>query len=224
MMLAFVLLRAGDFRRAWRFWRDQIEAAYRDPNGCWPVADPWLGDEDIAGRRVLVRIGPGGDGLGDLTFFWRYVPLLAARGARVSLEVPTKLVRMMEAQGWHGVELVEQGQAPPECDFEVLAGRAAARLRYNDQHDPARSLSQGAGLDVMREKARKRDWVALMVDVDPDELKHCVCKIAFLYVHPNEYRPDGSRTAREAWVRVPGKHKNNAAAWDAPQDLMATRH
>src|SRR5438094_4585133 len=79
-------------------------------------------------------------------------------------------------------------------------------------------------LDVMREKARKRDWVALMVDVDPDELKHCVCKIAFLYVHPNEYRPDGSRTAREAWVRVPGKHKNKDAAWDALQDMMATRH
>src|SRR5438094_6590490 len=62
-------------------------------------------------------------------------------------------------------------------------------------------------LDVMREKARKRDWVALMVDVDPDELKHCVCKIAFLYVHPNEYRPDGSRTAREAWVRVPAQEQ-----------------
>jgi hypothetical protein len=43
-----------------------------------------------------------------------------------------------------------------------------------------------------------------MIDVHPDELKHCLCKTAFLYVHPNEYRPDGSRTAREAWVRIPG--------------------
>ena len=31
-------------------------------------------------------------------------------------------------------------------------------------------------LDVMRKKARKWDWVALMVDVDPDKLKHCLCK------------------------------------------------
>jgi hypothetical protein len=57
-------------------------------------------------------------------------------------------------------------------------------------------------LDVMR--SRGGDWVALMVEVHPDELKHCLCKIAFLYVHPNEYRPDESRTARETWVRVPG--------------------
>jgi hypothetical protein len=79
-------------------------------------------------------------------------------------------------------------------------------------------------LDVMKSGPRKRDWVALMVDVHPDELKHCLCKTAFLYVHPNEYRPDGSRTAREAWVRVPGKHRDKDAAWDALQDMMTTRH
>jgi len=51
-----------------------------------------------------------------------------------------------------------------------------------------------------------------MIDVDPDEL--------------NEHRPDGKerRRAREVWVRVPGKHRNAEAAWDAIQDMMATRH
>jgi hypothetical protein len=58
-------------------------------------------------------------------------------------------------------------------------------------------------LDVMREKARKQDWVALMVDVDPDELEHC--------------------TAR-AWVCVTGKHRNRDDAWDALQDTLETRH
>lgn len=80
-------------------------------------------------------------------------------------------------------------------------------------------------LDVMRvEGERKQDWCALMIDVPPEELKHCACKVAFLYVHPDEYRPDGSRTAREAWVRIPGKHRNKDAAWDALQDLLVTRH
>jgi hypothetical protein len=78
-------------------------------------------------------------------------------------------------------------------------------------------------LDVMRKGSRKWDWVALMVDVHPDELKHCRCKTAFLYVHPNEYKPDGSRTA-PALVSVPGKHRNADAAWDAFQDVIATRH
>lgn len=80
-------------------------------------------------------------------------------------------------------------------------------------------------LDVARTgNGRKWDWVALMVDVDPDELKHCTCKIAFLYVHPDEYRPDGNRTAREAWLRIPGKHRNSEAAWAALQDFLATRY
>jgi hypothetical protein len=80
-------------------------------------------------------------------------------------------------------------------------------------------------LDVMKtENARKRDWLAFMIDVPPDDLKHCLCKTAFLYVDPNDYRPDGSRTAREAWVRIPGKHRNREAAWDALQNMIATRH
>src|SRR5260370_15718088 len=79
-------------------------------------------------------------------------------------------------------------------------------------------------LDVMQKESRKWDWVALMVDVHPDELKHCLCKVAFLFVHPNGYKPDGSRTAREAWVRVPGKHRDKDAAWDALEDMIATRH
>jgi hypothetical protein len=79
-------------------------------------------------------------------------------------------------------------------------------------------------LDVMREKARKRDWVALLVDVDPDNLKACACDFPTLfYVHPKDYRP-GDRMVHQGWFRIPGKHKNRDAAWDALQDMMATRH
>jgi hypothetical protein len=76
----------------------------------------------------------------------------------------------------------------------------------------------------MRKEKRKSEWVALMADVHPDELRHCLCKTAFLYVHPHDYKPDGRHTAREAWVRVPGKHRNRVAAWDALEDMVATRH
>jgi hypothetical protein len=71
---------------------------------------------------------------------------------------------------------------------------------------------------------RKWDWVALLVDVHPDELKNCVCKFAFLFVRPKDYHPDGSRVAREVWVRIPGKHRNADLAWDALQGLMTTQH
>jgi hypothetical protein len=79
-------------------------------------------------------------------------------------------------------------------------------------------------LDVMRKDERKRDWVALMVDVHPDDLKTCTCDFpARFYVHPEDYRPEG-RTARQCWVLIPGKHRNREAAWGAFHDMMATRH
>jgi hypothetical protein len=68
---------------------------------------------------------------------------------------------------------------------------------------------------------RRWDWAGFMVDVDPDELKHCQCKTAFLFVHPDEYKPVPGRIAREVWVRIPGKHRNADAAWDALQDMIA---
>jgi hypothetical protein len=51
-------------------------------------------------------------------------------------------------------------------------------------------------LDVMMATPRKWDWCALMVDVDPDDLKHCVVEFpALFYVHPDNYRPgEGKRS------------------------------
>jgi hypothetical protein len=50
-----------------------------------------------------------------------------------------------------------------------------------------------------------------------------VLKVAFLWVHPDEYRPDPNRVAREIWVRVPGKHRNQDRAWEALEEMMAAR-
>jgi hypothetical protein len=55
-------------------------------------------------------------------------------------------------------------------------------------------------------EARKWDWIALMVDVDLDDFTE-------------RHRP-----ARSCWVRIPGKHRNYDAAWDALKGMMATRH
>ena len=59
--------------------------------------------------------------------------------------------------------------------------------------------------EVARWEARKRDWVVFMVDIEPD--------------------PGGplDRRARGVWVRIPGKHRDREAAWDALEDMLATR-
>jgi hypothetical protein len=75
-------------------------------------------------------------------------------------------------------------------------------------------------LDVMKKESRKWDWVALMIDVDPEDLKNCTCEgSAFLYVHPKDCRP-GDRVAHQRWVRIPGKHRNIESAWDAFLNMM----
>jgi hypothetical protein len=62
-------------------------------------------------------------------------------------------------------------------------------------------------LGVMREKERGWNWVALLVDVDPIDLKNCQCDFpALLYVHPKDYRPgirkDLARAALEQAMAI----------------------
>jgi ADP-heptose:LPS heptosyltransferase len=72
----------------------------------------WNG-EDLAGRTVLLH---GEQGYGDTIQGLRYVPLVAARGGRVVLEVPAPLARV--AASVSGVaEFVTAGQALPRFDL-----------------------------------------------------------------------------------------------------------
>jgi hypothetical protein len=108
-------------------------------------------------------------------------------------------------------------------DLKIVDARAeeptVGKIEYLDQ-----PVAGWFPLDVMRETERKWDWVALMIDVAPEDLKTYACDFpALFYVHPKEYRP-GPRKAQQRLVRIPGKHRNKEAAWDALDALMATRH
>jgi hypothetical protein len=71
-------------------------------------------------------------------------------------------------------------------------------------------------LDVMKENSRKREWVALMIDVHSADLK--------ILRELGRSVPGIRYSLREAWLRVPGKHRNKEAAWGALQDMLAPRH
>jgi hypothetical protein len=65
-------------------------------------------------------------------------------------------------------------------------------------------------LSVMRRTCRGWDWVALMVDDDPDT---------------DDFRVWGRRDVKsECFVRIQGKHRSRDAACDALENMMATRH
>jgi hypothetical protein len=77
---------------------------------------------------------------------------------------------------------------------------------------------------VLRDKRRGWDWTALMVDVDPEDLKSCTCNFpALFYVDPDEYRP-GDRTVHECFVRIAGRHRSRDGARAVIEGMIATQH
>ncbi|HXZ01956.1 MAG TPA: tetratricopeptide repeat protein [Stellaceae bacterium] len=102
----------GDFKMGW----EQYE-------GRWAVEGPgqrrrdfaqpqWRGEAALAGRTILLHAEQG---LGDTLHFARYVPMVAALGASVVLEVQKPLVPLLA--GLAGVtRILAQGEALPPFD------------------------------------------------------------------------------------------------------------
>jgi tetratricopeptide (TPR) repeat protein len=102
----------GDYQRGlqkfeWR-WRAEQRDQKRD------FRQPlWLGTDDIAGKTILIHAEQG---FGDTVQFARYVPMVAARGARVILAVQRPLRRLMESLGG-ATDIVARGEKLPAFDL-----------------------------------------------------------------------------------------------------------
>jgi tetratricopeptide (TPR) repeat protein len=102
----------GDYERGlqkfeWR-WRAEQSDQRRD------FRQPlWLGADDIAGKTILLHAEQG---FGDTIQFARYVPMVAARGARVILEVQKPLRRLMEGLAG-ATDIVAGGEPLPAFDL-----------------------------------------------------------------------------------------------------------
>ncbi|MFL9866015.1 tetratricopeptide repeat-containing glycosyltransferase family protein [Paraburkholderia fungorum] len=100
-------LEAGWTEYEWRWERSRIRAGRRT------FAQPlWLGDFSIDGKTILLHAEQG---LGDTLQFCRYAGMVSKLGAKVVLEVPRELMRLMSTLD--GVDqLIEAGQALPPFD------------------------------------------------------------------------------------------------------------
>lgn len=87
-------------------------APFKDHKPATP-APLWIGNHALAGNTILVLHEQG---LGDTLQFIRYVPLLAARGARVVLRLPAALLEI--ARSLEGVaQIVPDSEPLPPHDF-----------------------------------------------------------------------------------------------------------
>ena len=111
--------------------RSSASAAY--PKFSQPM---WLGEENIEGKTILIHVD---EGLGDTIQFARYVPMVAARGARVILVV-------LDAAASAAVGTIRRLAVP--ADF----GRRAAGIRHAlPDRQPAAGVRNAARYHSVRD-------------------------------------------------------------------------
>lgn len=113
--MAMCRLALGDYARGWAEyeWRWKSRQLSRQARAL--AAPLWLGREDIRGLTILLHAEQG---LGDTLQFCRYVPRVAALGARVVLDVQPGLKRLLSRLD--GVDMIiGRGEALPPHDVQT---------------------------------------------------------------------------------------------------------
>jgi tetratricopeptide (TPR) repeat protein len=112
---ALALLLSGDYENGWLSyewrWKNADRLSLSDER---TFGQPlWLGQESIAGKRLLLY---SEQGLGDALQFGRFAKAVADLGARVILEVQAPLASLLESL--EGVsQVVVDGSPRPEADY-----------------------------------------------------------------------------------------------------------
>lgn len=140
-------MRRGDFPAAWAIAEKALAA--RDPatrdDPSLPYHLRWVWDgRPFDGRDVLVRCYHG---LGDTLMFSRFLPVLAARAARVTVEMQPHLVPLF--RGFPGIDRlvpfdVARPLPPRDCDLEIMELPLALRVAPSEAPTPKLKVTRAA--------------------------------------------------------------------------------
>jgi tetratricopeptide (TPR) repeat protein len=107
-------LLTGDFDRGWIEYEWRRKGTSTGPSRRDFPQPLWLGGNEIAGKTILLH---SEQGFGDTLQFCRYAPLVAARGARVILEVEEPLQGLLA--GLAGTtRVIAKGDRLPDFDLQ----------------------------------------------------------------------------------------------------------
>ncbi|MBB5399129.1 tetratricopeptide repeat protein [Paraburkholderia youngii] len=148
---ALCLLQMGRFESGWREYEWRWERS-RIKAGRRAFAQPlWLGDFALDGKTILLHAEQG---LGDTLQFCRYATLVAKLGAKVVLEVPGPLLRLLSTLD--GVDqLIEAGQPLPPFDCHCPLLSLPLAFSTNEASIPAATpylFAQPAAVGEWRER------------------------------------------------------------------------
>ncbi len=178
----------GDYARGfaeyeWRWRRETMASSRRDFR-----APLWRG-EDVAGKTVLLH---SEQGFGDSIQFCRYAPALAARGARVILEVEAPLQRLMTTLVTplaDGIEVIARGSPVPAFDaycpllsLPLAFGTRLATVPSDTPYLHARTQDIAAWNERLGDKRRPR--IGLAWSGNPNHLRDAERSIAFQALLP----------------------------------------
>lgn len=140
-------MRRGDFATAWVLAAEAL--ARRDPatrdDPRLPYHLRWVWDgQPFDGRDVLVRCYHG---LGDTLMFSRFLPVLARRAARVTVEMQPHLIPLF--RGFPGIGRlvpfdVARPLPPQDCDLEIMELPLALRAAPSDAPLPPLRVTRAA--------------------------------------------------------------------------------
>ena len=131
---ALFRLLLGDFDRGWKHyeWRWQASELRNEKR---KFSEPqWTGSDEIAGKTILLHAEQG---FGDTIQFCRYVPLVAARGARVILEAPAALQTLLGTLPG-AAQVVAMGQPLPNFASTALCSACRWRSGRRSKRSPRR--------------------------------------------------------------------------------------
>ncbi len=171
---ALLRLRLGDYLQGWSEfdWRWMLTNDVFHEE-CRSHAGPrWTGVEPLIGKTLFLHTEQG---LGDSIQFCRYVPLLAALGVKVILEVHQPLLTLLSTLD--GVaQTVVRGEAPPAFDYYCPLLSMPAALRTTLSNIPSQvPYIKGDGNKVRRwkerlgERTRKRVGLVWSGGFRPDQ-------------------------------------------------------
>lgn len=104
----------GDYQEGWQLYEHGWEAKNSPRGERRKCRQPlWLGDVPVEGKRVLLTAEQG---FGDVIQFSRYALMVEALGAKVILEAPAPLMKLIQTMGPQ-FEVVERGQPYDHYDY-----------------------------------------------------------------------------------------------------------